>query len=96
LSHDHALSFQADEQPSKDKGSTMALQFLRSIELVSVIPSRIIDSIVRFYGVETPAQAVGRALSQGVNIDRLQKEIDELEAMADAIEISVVDLPPKP
>lgn len=74
----------------------MALKFLRSIELLSTIQSRITDSIVRFCGVEMPAQAVGRALSQGVNIDRLQKEIDELEAMADAIGMSVGDLPPKP
>lgn len=79
-------SISIKNQNNQEKLSSKIVNFLRNIEPVSGFQFRVVDPIARLCGEKTLAQAIGRALSQGVNLDKLQKEIDELEAMADTIE----------
>lgn len=79
-------SIQISDQNGKENPSAKIVQFLRNIQPVSEFQFRVVDPIARVCGEETLAQSIGRALSQGVNLDRLQKEIDELEAVVDASE----------
>lgn len=79
-------STKINNQKCKETPSAKFVLSLRNIAPVSEFQFRVIDPIARLCGEETLAQSVGRAFSQGVNRDQLQNEIDELEAMADAIE----------
>ena len=79
-------STKINDQKDKEKLSAKIVQYLRNIEPVSEFQLQVVDPIARLCGEETLAQSIGRALSQGVNLYRLQHEINELEAIADAIE----------
>lgn len=75
-----------NDQKCKETPSAKFVLSLRNIAPVSEFQFLLVDPIACLCGEETLAQSIGRALSQGVKRDRLQNEIDELEAMVDAIE----------
>lgn len=70
----------------QDKLTTRFIRFLRKIDLFPCFQFRIVDPIARACGEETSTQLIARALTQGIDREKLDKEIEELEAMADAIE----------